>query len=117
MGKVCAVVLAAGNGSRMGGEIAKQYRMLGDLPVICHTLAAFEQSVVNEVVLVVSPGMEEYAKNDILGKFSFSKVRDIVTGGRQRSDSVYAGICDLYKKIQKKDWEDAVVLVHDGARP
>ena len=83
--------------------------------MICHTLAAFEQSVVNEVVLVVSPGMEEYAKNDILGKFSFSKVRDIVTGGRQRSDSVYAGICDLYKKIQKKDWEDAVNKLNRSA--
>ncbi|MDE7327926.1 MAG: 2-C-methyl-D-erythritol 4-phosphate cytidylyltransferase [Lachnospiraceae bacterium] len=116
MGKVFAVVLAAGNGRRMGGEIVKQYQVLGKKPVICHALAAFEQSVVDRVVLVVSPGMEEYAKNDILGKYAIRKVEAVVPGGRERSDSVYAGMCYLHAKYQKV-LGDAIVLIHDGARP
>lgn len=117
MKKVYAIILAAGNGQRMGGAIAKQYQLLEKKPVLCHTLTAFEQSVADHVVLVVSPGMEEYVKNEIVGKYNFQKVEAIVPGGKERSDSVYAGMCYLHANLQKKEREDAVVLVHDGARP
>jgi 2-C-methyl-D-erythritol 4-phosphate cytidylyltransferase len=117
MRKVYAIILAAGNGHRMGGTIAKQYQILKKKPVLCHTLTAFEQSVTDRVVLVVSPGMEEYAKKEIVSKYNLKKVEAIVSGGKERSDSVYAGMCYLHANLSKKEREDAVVLVHDGARP
>lgn len=115
MGKIYAVVLAAGNGRRMGGEVAKQYRMLLGKPVICHTLAAFEESVADEVVLVVSAGMEAYARQEIVEQYKFHKVKGIVVGGKERCDSVYAGMCHIHAKLG--EGQAAVVLVHDGARP
>lgn len=117
MRKVYAIILAAGNGHRMGGTIAKQYQILKKKPVICHTLTAFEQSITDHVVLVVSPGMEEYVKKKIVSKYNFQKVEAIVPGGKERSDSVYAAMCYLYANLSEKEREDAVVLVHDGARP
>lgn len=116
MKKVSAIILAAGNGHRMGGTIAKQYQILKKNPVICHTLTAFERSIIDDMVLVVSPGMEEYAK-EIVSKYNFQKMEAIIPGGRERSDSVYAGMCYLYANLSEKEREDAVVLVHDGARP
>lgn len=134
MGKVYAIVLAAGSGRRMGGEVAKQYQPLCGKPVICHTLAAFEQSIADTVVLVVSAGMEEYAKKEIVAPYGFRKVRAVVAGGARRCDSVYAGMCHINRALreetrqdgagqEKKDAADKVfgsgeiVLVHDGARP
>lgn len=119
MEKVYALVLAAGNGRRMGGEIAKQYRMLLGKPVICHTLAAFEESVVDEVILVVSAGMEVYAREEIVEKYRFCKVKGIVVGGRERCDSVYAGMCHIRTGCsgQTVPQDGVTVLVHDGARP
>lgn len=117
MEKIYALVLAAGNGTRMGGNIAKQYQILGNRPVICHTLAAFEKSVADEVILVVSAGMEEYVKTRIVGKYGFCKVRKIVVGGKERCDSVYAGMRYIRERLKQEGRREANVLVHDGARP
>lgn len=117
MERIYAVVLAAGNGSRMGGSIAKQYRLLGGKPVICHTLAAFEESVVDGVVLVVQAGTEEYAQAQIVRKYGFRKVKSVVGGGRERCDSVYAGMRCIRAGMGEEDCAEGVVLVHDGARP
>ncbi|MDE7211780.1 MAG: 2-C-methyl-D-erythritol 4-phosphate cytidylyltransferase [Lachnospiraceae bacterium] len=133
MGKVYAVVLAAGSGRRMGGEVAKQYQLLGGKPVICHALSAFEQSVADEVVLVVSAGMEAYARREIVEPYGLRKVRAIIVGGGRRCDSVYAGMCEIGRALggacqaDNAGWgehlgspvadEGDIVLVHDGARP
>lgn len=117
MEKVYAIVLAAGNGRRMGGEIAKQYQMLSGKPVICHTLAAFEESVVDEVVLVVQTGMEKYVQTEIVKKYGFYKVKNIVAGGKERCDSVYAGMRCIHAGMEQEGGAESVVLVHDGARP
>lgn len=111
MKKVYAIVLAAGNGRRMGGGIAKQYQPLCGRPVICYTLSAFEQSAVDEVVLVVAENMTEYARTEIVERYGFHKVKNVVAGGVKRCDSVYAGMSSI------RAAKDAVVLVHDGARP
>ena len=79
--KVTAVVLAAGKGSRMHSDIQKQYMTLLERPVITYALEAFEDSSVDEVILVVAPGEVEYAQKNILDKYSYKKVKKIVTGG------------------------------------
>ncbi len=102
-----AVVLAGGSGRRMGGNVKKQYMEIGGKPVIYYPLSTFEKSGVDEVILVVTPGDEDYVKNEIVDRFGFKKVTQIVAGGAERYDSVQNG-------IEKAGGE--FVLIHDGAR-
>ena len=50
--KTAAIVLAAGRGSRMGGDIHKQFMLLGGKPLVYYSLKAFAESAVDEIVLV-----------------------------------------------------------------
>ncbi len=104
-----AVVLAAGSGRRMGGDIPKQYRILCGKPVLYYSLKAFEESRVKGIVLVVSDDMKEQVQKEIIEKLHIEKVIAIVSGGKERQDSVKAGIAVLP--------ETSCVLIHDGARP
>ncbi|MPN23034.1 2-C-methyl-D-erythritol 4-phosphate cytidylyltransferase [bioreactor metagenome] len=106
-GKFCsAVIVAAGNGKRMGTSISKQYLMLGDKTIIEHTVDAFINCVVvDEIIIVASPiGIEE-CRN----LFSDKPIR-YALGGAERYNSVYNGICETSEKSD-------IVLVHDGVRP
>ncbi len=104
-----AILLAAGSGTRVGGEIPKQFLKVAGKPLIYYSLKVFEESFVDAIVLVVNAGMEEYAKREIVEKYEFAKVTRIVTGGTERYDSVYRGLC----AIGSCDY----VYIHDGARP
>ena len=106
--KYCgAVIVAAGNASRMGG-IDKVMAQLGGEPMILRTVRTFQQAdVIKEIVIVtredlISPIMELCA--------DFPKVRAVVLGGADRSESVQAGLNVLSEKVR-------LVAVHDGARP
>lgn len=107
--KVTAVVLAAGKGSRMGTSLQKQYLKLAGRPLLCHTLEAFERSLVDQVILVTGSGEEAYCRQTIVEGWGFTKVSAIVLGGKERYDSVYEGL------KAAEGCED--VLIHDGARP
>ena len=107
--KICAVVLSAGRGRRMESAVQKQYVCLNGKPMIAHTLAAFERSCVDEIILVAGAGEEEYCRKEIVEAEGFRKVKTVVTGGKERYDSVFAGL----KAASGCDY----VLIHDGARP
>lgn len=107
--KTIAIVLAAGNGKRMNSKVAKQYMNINGKPVLYYSLKAFEESDIDEVILVVAEGDIEYCKNDIVLKYGFCKVTKVIKGGSERYDSVYQGL------IQANLAE--YVLIHDGARP
>lgn len=107
--RTTAIVLAAGSGKRMGGSTKKQYMLLKGRPVIYYALKTFQESFVDEIVLVVSPGDQAYCKKEIVEKYGFDKVRHIVEGGKERYHSVAAGICCI------PDCD--LVFIHDGARP
>lgn len=110
MGKNIALVLAAGQGKRMGAGINKQFLTLQDKPVLYHTLKAFSDNAnIDEIVLVCAEKDMDYCKNSIVNEYGFSKVKSIVVGGTERQDSVYNGL----KAIKSCD----IVLIHDGARP
>lgn len=66
MAKYTAIVLSAGKGSRMGSSVHKQYLLLCGRPVIYYTLKAFEESPVDEIVLVTGEGEEEYCRKEIV---------------------------------------------------
>ena len=110
MSRNCAIIMAAGKGSRMGQCINKQYLMLEKYPILYYTLKAFSQtSCIDEIIVVVAEGEEDYCRSEIIEKYNFLKVKDVVTGGIERQDSVLIGL----KAIS--DCE--IVLIHDGARP
>jgi 2-C-methyl-D-erythritol 4-phosphate cytidylyltransferase/2-C-methyl-D-erythritol 2,4-cyclodiphosphate synthase len=102
---VTALIVAAGSGSRMGGEVPKQYRMLGGKPVlrwaveslICHP-------AVHSVRVVIGRGQQELASAALSGV----DVGELVEGGAERADSVRAGLAAAAGNA---------VLVHDAARP
>lgn len=107
--KTVAIVLAGGMGTRMKSDTPKQYIKLGDKPLIYHSLKAFEDSSVDQIILVVGKGEIDYNKEYMIKKYGFNKITKIVEGGLERYDSVYYGL----KAISSGEY----VLIHDGARP
>ena len=104
--KVTAIVLAGGSGKRMGGACKKQYLLLGEKPILYYSLKTFQESCVDEIILVTNE--PEYCTREIIQKYGLDKVTKIVPGGAERYHSVYAG-------LQAADCD--YVLIHDGARP
>lgn len=112
-GRNYAIIVAAGQGKRMGTGVSKQYLMLGDKPVVVHALQAFdEQPVIEAMVLVVAPSDVEHVKNGIVRKYEFKKPVLVVEGGQERQQSVYNGLKAL---VRFGDVE--IVVIHDGVRP
>lgn len=104
---VGVVVVAAGRGVRCGGETAKQYQLIGGVPVVLRALRPFTSHPdVAQVVLVLPPEDASHPPAFLSDLSGLS----VVPGGTHRGDSVRAGLSVLRR-------ECAVVLVHDGARP
>ncbi len=108
--KTVAVVLAGGSGSRMKSEVKKQYIEIGGKPLIYYSLKAFEESIVDDIVLVVPRGDVELVKKDIVEKYGFDKVTAVVEGGLARYHSVRLGLLAA-------DPSCDYAFIHDGARP
>lgn len=107
--KCTAIVLAGGQGKRMGTKIQKQYLEIQGKPVLYYALKAFEESEkIDEVILVVGEGQEEYCRKEMVSKYGWKKVRHIVPGGKERYHSVWNGLQYV---------EEGYVFIHDGARP
>ena len=109
MKKYAAIVLAAGSGSRMNTQVHKQYLLLQGRPILYYSLKAFEESPVDEIILVVVKGEITYCQTEIIEKYHITKVSHIVEGGKERYHSVFEGL----KCTKEADY----VLIHDGARP
>ncbi|WP_099466738.1 2-C-methyl-D-erythritol 4-phosphate cytidylyltransferase [Konateibacter massiliensis] len=108
--KCIAVVLAAGRGKRMGSDMPKQYIELDGKPILYYSLRQFEQcSLIDEIILVTGKDEIEFCRQNIVEKYSFNKIKDIVEGGAERYHSVYSAL----QAIDKCDY----VFIHDGARP
>jgi 2-C-methyl-D-erythritol 4-phosphate cytidylyltransferase len=97
----------------MGTSTAKQYLLIREKPVLYYSLAVFEQSeLIDEIILVVGKGQEEYCRQEIVEKYHIHKVKAITEGGAERYHSVWAGLCLLEKDLPRQ-----IVFIHDGARP
>ena len=102
------IIVAAGSSQRMGFD--KLLALLGDRPVLAHTIDAFERTEsVNEIILMARPErvseFEELVRQNV-----FRKVRDVIPGGERRQDSVRAG-------LERVSAETTFIAVHDAARP
>jgi 2-C-methyl-D-erythritol 4-phosphate cytidylyltransferase len=109
--KVFAIIPAAGSGTRIGGEIKKQFLPLNGKPIIVHTLQQFEHcSDIDEVAMAIP----ESAMSDmeaIVARYRLHKVSKMMMGGKKRQDSVN----NVLNRLTLKDSD--IVLVHDGVRP
>lgn len=115
--KISAVVVAAGTGSRAGGGLPKQFRPLGDRPVLAHTLERVAAAPgLARIALVLGPGQEAVYRADVLPALSPGLGPRIlcVQGGADRGASVRAGLAAL---AEAAEGEPDAVLIHDGARP
>lgn len=102
---VTALIVAAGSGIRMGGELPKQYRPIAGKAVLAHAVDALASHPrVNAVRVVIGAGQEEMAQAALGAR----DIGDVIIGGAERSDSVRAGLDAI---------GEGVVLVHDAARP
>jgi 2-C-methyl-D-erythritol 4-phosphate cytidylyltransferase len=103
-----AIIVAGGSSQRMGFD--KLLALLGDKPVLAHTISAFENTdSVGEIILVVRA--ERVAElQELVRQSGFEKVRRVVAGGKHRQDSVRAGLESL-------DTGASYIAVHDAARP
>ncbi|WP_323036885.1 bifunctional 2-C-methyl-D-erythritol 4-phosphate cytidylyltransferase/2-C-methyl-D-erythritol 2,4-cyclodiphosphate synthase [Pararhodobacter sp.] len=99
---IAVILVAAGRGTRMGGDLAKQWQKLGGTVVIHRTIAAFRQAGLTRIVLVIHPDDE-------------ARVADLglpyVFGGQSRTQSVRAALEFLALDAPEH------VLIHDAARP
>lgn len=103
-----AILVAAGRGARMGRD--KLFLDVAGKPVIAHTWARFDEAkCIDEIVVVVRAGMEKKFAA-LAKKYKFRKKFQIVTGGAERQDSVWAG-------LEAAPPEAEIVAVHDAARP
>lgn len=106
---ISAVIVSAGNSTRMGG-INKQFLELEGVPVIAHSISAFQKSeYVDEIVIVTRESDIKEIQN-LVKKYNFPKVIAIVCGGETRQLSVYNGVINTSKNTH-------IVAIHDGARP
>jgi len=100
-----AILVAAGRGTRAGGEIPKQWQQLGQQTVAAHAIAAFaDHPHINAIVLVIHPDDADAAP------WPQNMPMKVVTGGVTRSASVRAGLAAVPDGTTQ-------VLIHDAARP
>lgn len=107
---VSVILLAAGKGSRMKSDKAKQFLEINGKPLLYYSLRTFDASVVDEIILVTRSGDIDYVREEIVEKYGFHKVKKIIPGGKERFNSVNKGlkVCDKRNKI---------IMIHDCARP
>lgn len=109
--KNIAVILAGGSGKRMGGSLPKQFLILGGKPIIQHSIDAFEKHIsIDEICIIIHADFIQKIEN-IVRENSFKKVKHILPGGKERSDSSLAAI-SAYKNEPNIN-----LIFHDAVRP
>ena len=109
IGKLSALILAGGNGTRMESELPKQHIKICSLPVIVHTMLAFERTAcVDEIIVAIREG-EEALYEEYKQTYSITKLKKTVIGGRTRGESAF-------RAMEAANVNCDYIAVHDGAR-
>jgi len=109
--KADAVIVSAGKGLRFMEGKKKQFHSLGEKPILVHTLEKFEACpLIRSILLVVGQEDMDYCLKEIVERYKFQKVSQIVPGGKRRQESVKNGVDALPKDTD-------MVAIHDGVRP
>lgn len=104
-----ALVVAAGNSTRMGGGVSKQFMEIGGVPVLARTLLAFEKAPLIKEIVVVAKEDSLREVRDLAHTYGITKLTAVVAGGDTRALSVKNGMAALSPKAK-------FVAIHDGAR-
>lgn len=107
--KTAALILAAGNSTRMGGKQSKQFLTLDGIPVLAHTLLAYQRSpLIAEIVIAAREGEVDRVV-EICDRFHITKLRAVVFGGTTRQESALRAFSVIGEDIR-------FVAIADGAR-
>jgi len=108
---ISALIVAAGQGRRMGSARRKQYLPLSGRPILTRTLQAFDMcSRVQQIIVVVPPSEIGFCESEIVPAAGLDKKVKLIAGGNRRQDSVFNGLESIGEQA-------GVVLIHDGVRP
>lgn len=109
-----ALIFAGGVGNRMNSVAKpKQFLQLYGKEIIIHTLENFQNNpLIDNIVVVCKDNWIDYLKK-LLKKYDIDKVKWIVPGGNTGQLSIFNGLCELEKNVER----NSIVLVHDGVRP
>ncbi|MDP2806708.1 MAG: 2-C-methyl-D-erythritol 4-phosphate cytidylyltransferase [bacterium] len=108
MPNVSVIIVAAGSGLRLGANIPKAFVKINGRPMVEYSLKAFQECKSVAEIILVKPA--SYQVNGIKYFDRYSKLSAVVSGGKERLDSVRAGL-DLVSP------DSEIVLIHDAARP
>lgn len=106
---VTAVIVAAGNSTRMGG-VNKQFLLIDGVPVLIRTLLSFSQSDMIDEIIVAAREEDIPKMFAMIKDYKVLKVTDIVKGGKTRQESVF-------NAIRRSSPLSEYFAIHDGARP
>ena len=110
--KNIAIIFAGGTGSRMGSDLPKQFLKVNGNEIIIHTLNRFEENEnIDEIYVACISDWIPYLEN-LVSRSSVTKVKRIFPGGKTGQDSIFIGLSEVLK-----DYDNAIVLIHDGVRP
>ena len=106
--KTTAIILAAGNGSRMNSDITKQRMTVLGKTLLKRSVTAFEETeLIDDIIVVVRDDETDFARRETEG---FTKVRAIVTGGKTRRESAERAVGALSENYC------GIIMIHDAAR-
>jgi 2-C-methyl-D-erythritol 4-phosphate cytidylyltransferase/2-C-methyl-D-erythritol 2,4-cyclodiphosphate synthase len=109
--KTVAIIPAGGSGKRLKSHIAKQYLLIDSVPVLIHTLKVFQNSNdITEIVIALPQEDIAHMKQELIENYGLTKVVHIVTGGKERQDSVKNCLTVLQKDCE-------IAVIHDAVRP
>lgn len=112
-----AIVLAAGQGKRMGSKTQKQFLEIQGKPIVYYSLAVFQNSpLIDQILLVTGQDQIDFCQNEIVKKYGFSKVTAVTAGGAERYASVWKGLQRIKAEGTEAD-QRGMVFIHDGVRP
>lgn len=108
-----ALIMAGGNGARMGADCPKQFLVIDEVPVLVHTIRSFcKVTDISKIVVVCSAQRIEETKT-IVAQYSDLPHVEYTLGGNSRRESVLLGLEFLEKCCSADD----IILIHDAARP
>ena len=107
--KTAVILVAGGNGTRMGGETPKQFLLLGGMPLLMHTVRCFSEALPQVKMIVVLPEGQTTHWASLCEEYAFTIEHTVVSGGKTRFHSVKNGL----EETADCDY----IGVHDGVRP
>ena len=107
--RTAAIIVSAGSSTRMGTKTSKQFLKVNGMPVLAHTLLAFQKARCIDEIVVVARAEDKDLVQTMATKYGIKKLSAITSGGSTRAASVRYGFRKIHPKTR-------FVAIHDGAR-